>query len=293
MSSLQLKYIALICMIIDHMAEFIPTFPDWFHWIGRLSAPIFFFCMVWGFHYTHNQIVYMVRLYILGFSMGIANIVIQLHDHYVINNNIFITLFLSTVLIYIIELLREKNAKGVKVLLVFLSCQVISTVIIQRVDQFGLLSNIDEYLLGSILANCFLNEGGIMFILLGVLLYYTKDNKQKLAIYYCVFSIAYTILYATNIPGRILVKVQPFLISSVYDSLVVLCKFLQVNYLPINGIPFYKIINAWWLLIFVLPFMLLYNGEKGKRSMFNKYSFYAFYPLHIYILYFVSKLSSY
>lgn len=279
-------------MIIDHMAEFIPTFPDWFHWIGRLSAPIFFFCMVWGFHYTHNQIVYMVRLYILGFSMGIANIVIQLHDHYVINNNIFITLFLSTVLIYIIELLREKNAKGVKVLLVFLSCQVISTVIIQRVDQFGLLSNIDEYLLGSILANCFLNEGGIMFILLGVLLYYTKDNKQKLAIYYCVFSIAYTILYATNIPGRILVKVQPFLISSVYDSLVVLCKFLQVNYLPIYGIPFYKIINAWWLLIFALPFMLSYNGEKGKRSMFNKYSFYAFYPLHIYILYIVNKCSS-
>lgn len=48
MSSTLLKLIALIFMFIDHIAEFIPGTPIWFHWIGRISAPIFFFCMTLG-----------------------------------------------------------------------------------------------------------------------------------------------------------------------------------------------------------------------------------------------------
>ncbi|WP_455716199.1 TraX family protein [Anaerosporobacter sp.] len=292
MSSIKLKYIALICMLIDHLAEFIPSFPEWFHWIGRISAPIFFFCMAWGFHYTHNRKIYMIRLYSCGFLMGIVNIVIQLNTHYVINNNIFMTLFLSIALIYSIELLREKKVKGLGLLIVFLSWQVISSFIIQRMDQISILSNIDGYLLGSLLANCFINEGGIIFILLGILLYYTKDNKKKLIIYYCIFSVFYTILYATNIPARILLKVEP-ISPFIYKFLISLCKFLQVNYFPMYGFPFYKIINAWWLVIFALPFMLLYNGEKGKGGKYNKYFFYIFYPVHIYILYFVQRLINY
>jgi uncharacterized protein involved in cysteine biosynthesis len=55
MSTTLLKLIALILMLIDHIAEFIPGIPVWFHWIGRISAPIFMFCMVWGFHYTRDR----------------------------------------------------------------------------------------------------------------------------------------------------------------------------------------------------------------------------------------------
>ncbi len=40
-----------------------------------------------------------------------------------------------------------------------------------------------------------------------------------------------------------------------------------------------------WMMIAALPFMMLYNGERGKHSL--KYLFYAFYPLHIWILYVV------
>jgi uncharacterized protein involved in cysteine biosynthesis len=48
MSSTVLKLIALILMLIDHVAEFIPGIPVWFHWLGRISAPLFMFCMIWG-----------------------------------------------------------------------------------------------------------------------------------------------------------------------------------------------------------------------------------------------------
>ncbi|MBU5437912.1 conjugal transfer protein TraX [Tissierella sp. MSJ-40] len=42
------------------------------------------------------------------------------------------------------------------------------------------------------------------------------------------------------------------------------------------------VLNPQWMMVFSLPFMLMYNGKRG----FNlKYFFYIFYPLHIWILY--------
>jgi len=39
-----------------------------------------------------------------------------------------------------------------------------------------------------------------------------------------------------------------------------------------------------WMMIAALPLIMLYNGERGRYSL--KYLFYAFYPLHIWVLYF-------
>lgn len=39
MSSFGLKILALVLMVIDHMAEFLPGIPVWMHWLGRLAAP--------------------------------------------------------------------------------------------------------------------------------------------------------------------------------------------------------------------------------------------------------------
>ncbi|MDL2301227.1 conjugal transfer protein TraX [Lachnospiraceae bacterium OttesenSCG-928-D06] len=41
------------------------------------------------------------------------------------------------------------------------------------------------------------------------------------------------------------------------------------------GEPFYFL---------VFPFMLLYNGEYGPKTSFNKYFFYIFYPAHLWII---------
>lgn len=67
-SSTCLKWIALICMVFDHIAEFIPGMPIEFRWIGRIAAPIFVFCMVEGVKYTTNRKKYLLRLYIAYFN---------------------------------------------------------------------------------------------------------------------------------------------------------------------------------------------------------------------------------
>lgn len=45
------------------------------------------------------------------------------------------------------------------------------------------------------------------------------------------------------------------------------------------------LINYQWMMVFSLPFILLYNGERGKSL---KYFFYGFYPSHIWVLYIIS-----
>ena len=71
-NSNQLKAIALVAMTIDHVSTVIwPNYPtDWWilllHVIGRLAAPIFWFMIAEGYHYTHNLKKYGIRLLIFA-----------------------------------------------------------------------------------------------------------------------------------------------------------------------------------------------------------------------------------
>ena len=55
LTDFQLKYIAMALMVLDHI-EYMFTFtgkiPVWFSWLGRLSAPLFLFCIIQGFIHT-------------------------------------------------------------------------------------------------------------------------------------------------------------------------------------------------------------------------------------------------
>ena len=39
-----------------------------------------------------------------------------------------------------------------------------------------------------------------------------------------------------------------------------------------------------WAMSLVIPFILLYNGERGLNNKFTKYMFYIIYPIHLWIL---------
>jgi hypothetical protein len=50
-------------------------------------------------------------------------------------------------------------------------------------------------------------------------------------------------------------------------------------------------LNSDFMFIFVLPFIYLYNGERGTNSTFGKYFFYIFYPAHLWIIATIAYLS--
>ena len=88
LNSNHLKLIAIIAMTIDHICDLLyPGFPAEpaaiiLHIIGRLTAPIMWFFVCEGYHYTHNVKKYMLRLGIFAlishfaycFAFGISMI---------------------------------------------------------------------------------------------------------------------------------------------------------------------------------------------------------------------------
>ncbi|MGC6768799.1 TraX family protein [Enterococcus sp. LJL51] len=49
-------------------------------------------------------------------------------------------------------------------------------------------------------------------------------------------------------------------------------------------------VNSDFAFISVVPFLHLYNGQKGQTSPMTKYAFYLFYPLHLWVIAIASKL---
>lgn len=77
MTTSKLKYLACIFMVLDHLGFFFQDLPYYFllRGIGRLSAPIFFFCFVEGYNHTHNKNVYKKRLLYSSFIMCYINFI--------------------------------------------------------------------------------------------------------------------------------------------------------------------------------------------------------------------------
>ena len=112
------------------------------------------------------------------------------------------------------------------------------------------------------LAGALLTEGGLTMLPFMLITYLTYDKEKARNISYVVLSIL-LFLTSFNDYGDIL---------STLDMLA---------------------FNSDFMFIFVLPFIYLYNGERGADSKFSKYFFYVFYPAHLWIImtiaYFVSK----
>jgi hypothetical protein len=166
MNSNQLKCTALIIMVIDHIAEFISDVPLWFHWIGRLSAPIFLFCCVWSFDYTRNRKKYLLRLYFAGFVMSF------IQYFFCLSNNIFRTLFSLCLFLYVVDLYKNK-ADGKKYLLLYFLVQLLSISI--SIMLLQLSSNHENY------------QWMMIFSLFFILMYNGKEGKKHKWFFYIFY----------------------------------------------------------------------------------------------------------
>ncbi len=100
---------------------------------------------------------------------------------------------------------------------------------------------------------CIFTEGGMSVIPFILITYSFRGNTNKQIIGYTILSI---VLFA--------ISYNPY--PTLKDT--------------INMLMF----NSDFLFILVVPFMLMYNGERGMNNKFSKYLFYVFYPLHLWLL---------
>ncbi|WP_250674984.1 TraX family protein (plasmid) [Paraclostridium ghonii] len=100
----------------------------------------------------------------------------------------------------------------------------------------------------------FFVEGGITIVPFIIITYLFRGNMKKQIISYLILS--------------------AFLFSNFLSSVT------SAPNQPIGML----VLNTNFLFILVIPFMFLYNGERGLNNKFSKYLFYVFYPLHLWAL---------
>ena len=119
LSGAQLKYIAFLTMLIDHVNKaliypnlnggMLLVISDFFDIVGRIAFPIFIFLLIEGFFKTTNRWKYLGMLLLFGVISEIPFDLFTTATFYEPNwNNIMFTLALVLVIIWCIDTLKEK-----------------------------------------------------------------------------------------------------------------------------------------------------------------------------------------
>ena len=266
LSGFQLKYIALITMVFDHIHYFFDytgKIPIWFTMIGRLAAPLFLFSVIEGFVHTHNRKKYFLKIYALAILMGLIQFGFYNFLHPLVRPDGFFpqNMMLSSFAILLVALqgiawIQEKKyLKGIPTLLfpLLLPWLLVPFYLLgQNKPVFTLFINLLNYTVFP--THTSISDGGTCLLLTGIAMYLCHKNLKK--------------------------EVLAF----VSVSLVWILMAIVLGSLSIHDLMF-KYIE--WMEIFAAPLMLCYNGQRGNGS---KYLFYVFYPTHIYLLYALSVI---
>lgn len=245
----QIKLLAMIFMLEDHLNSYLGEalhWPAWVSFLGRFVAPAFVFLLVEGYFHTRNKRLYLERLLLGALVTGVGNIVYNLLTKAYIDpvthtpdyflflgpHNIFLTLAMQLLVMWSLDNILQKKRVGLSVL--------------------GFISS-------SLLMLMF--EGGIYLYPLALIFFLGRKYHQKKPMLiavtvWCLFLLGKAILnYQSGVTGS----------SSLYE---------------------YLTFDSEFMMIAVVPLIWLYNGQRGgEGTKAEKYFFYYFYPIHLWLIY--------
>ena len=269
----QLKTVALVLMVLDHIHyffEFTGWVPIWFSMLGRLSAPLFLFCTVEGFAHTHDRKRYVLRIWAIGTAMAALEFFMiyagafRRGDGFYPQNAIFQDLVLLCVIWQGIDWLREKKiAKGAAAIAAVLCWPymvVVFLLLFPQVQDMPIASAVVAFLMTSPLPMwTAVTDGSWGFLLGGVLLYALRGHRPVQLGVWALNALLWDL-------------VLPFAMVHAQADFVWTQMFTD----------YYE-----WFGVAAAVLMGLYNGRRGSG---HKQLFYWFYPAHIYLLYGASCL---
>ena len=269
----QLKTVALVLMVLDHIHyffEFTGWVPIWFNMLGRLSAPLFLFCTVEGFAHTHDRKRYVLRIWAIGTAMAALEFFMiyagafRRGDGFYPQNAIFQDLVLLCVVWQGIDWLREKKiAKGAAAIAAVLCWPymvVAFLLLFPQVQDMPIASAVVAFLMTSPLPMwTAITDGSWGFLLGGVLLYALRGHRP---VQLGVWALN-ALLWDLVLPFAMLHAQADFVWTQMFTD-------------------YYE-----WFGVAAAVLMGLYNGRRGSG---HKQLFYGFYPAHIYLLYGASCL---
>jgi hypothetical protein len=265
LNAFQLKIIALFTMTLDHIGSY-QTFTinrtanDILRIIGRIAAPLFLFMVVEGLRHTQSKPKYVFRLYTAGVIIEAVNRVISKWTGSFDFGNTLPMFFYTALFVLCIETI-VKNRKNTKI--VFLSsCGLVMPFLFYFLNVVLLERGFSTvwYVISLFFPSPMNVAYSILFVLMGVAWYFINNKAINCMILAGLSAVCFAV------PGSWFFSFQSFWLRPVFFNV------------------FSLFANTQWCMFLAIPFILLYNGQKGKSM---KYFFYIYYPVHVYILFFI------
>ena len=258
-------------MTLDHIAVYfgdvMPNVPfSLLRMFGRMSAPLFMFSLITGAEYSTDRKKYLHRLYLSNIVIAITVIPLGLSESLDMLGIYFLTL------LYICVIDKMKNSKKINeklkhIAIIVAICfmpYIIDKVITEHICHFVftitdniMYSKVVRGLMRAFFPNLYTISYSPFFVIMGILLYYSKNKFIRCGIIISFSVFAYI--------GEI---------AQIYFNYIIWPGFFRSTQI-------YMVLS--------IPFIILYNDHKGKG---NKYFFYIYYPSHIFILALLSALST-
>lgn len=264
LSASGLKWIALVLMVLDHVHYFFAytgQVPEWFSMAGRLSAPLFLFCLVEGFTHTRDRRKYFIKVYAIHLLMSgllflmICGVLVRPDGFYPMNGMMTSFSILMIVFQGMDWLAERRWGPGLAAVVLPLAWPILASVLMGAAPALQMpLSVLGYTLLPMWNSN---PDAGIGTILIGILLYGFRKNRKVQAGVFAGFTVLSYLFYPLLVFSRSPEFHWTMMFTTVYE----------------------------WYGALAAVLMLCYNGERGQGP---KRFFYVFYPAHIYILYALS-----
>lgn len=290
-----LKIIALLTMTLDHVAvaieSVLPTYGYLiveggalynivlaFHIIGRLSFPIFIFLLAEGLHHTHSRSVYLLRLAVAWTFVLVMSLILQFGFGFRVISQAFSDLLAYALFIYLIELKKKP--------LRFLSLLPLAYIgVSYAIRYMGIIDVAYEpYQL-------FIGGYSIYGFAIFLLFYYGPKILDFLILKTSSFTKGETFdafketpdyRYLSNLYSCLVLVLMTVLFWALL-SLGAEGLFEQGPYdVYAMGIQSYCVLAA-------VP-IACYNGKRGYNAKWFQYGSYAYYPLHLALVFGITIL---
>jgi len=263
-SSNMLKTIAIIAMVIDHIAFYFsfklsPIVYTICRGIGRISMPIFVYILVQGFFHTKNFNKYVARIGVLAIITQILISILMVINikfvpSYVYAKQVYITaniLFTFAICLITMKILHEDILIKKWPYNKNLSLKIIAIIFICIACIFIPL------------------DYGVEVVILSAFMYYLEKFKIKVMIEKNSSQ--------SSIKNILLNSFSETKIQMLYLGIILATLFMLVIYF-----------NAYWTVLLAIVPISLYNGERGKISL--KYVYYIIFPLQHVLFYSLAML---
>ena len=249
--------------------------------IGRIAFPIFCFLLVEGFLHTRNVKKYLVRLLIFAFVSDVPFDLAFFAEIGLSHQNVFFTLFLGVSALACIDYIRHKDAESFNGFYRFLGK--IGVVIAGVLGGVASISCMVE-IIGYVVSTIFGIDEYIPTVILGVIggvaayipITYKWDEEKKIklstALFITLFFFTWAEILNTDYGGwGVLAVIAIYAFRNagsngfIWGIIALTVKNL------FEGVTFLDLIPVKY-----------YNGKRGRQM---KYFFYAFYPVHLFLLF--------